>query len=204
MKTFIVNAARGVVSQKKRLDIKSKLMSREWRMLTDEPNITAKYIYLKDGKLLISVNGLSTYSTWQLVTESSIIMDEGIAIFLYRVVHIDDNIVILNLDGTDNFCFLINDAYESLANASFEDIQWYLYRNCNIDILSPDQKQKQKEKEMTIRYSYNLSRNNNLNRNSNDSNHQTKEHEGHDIYYFIALVVAVMILFTIYCLAVDI
>ena len=141
MKTFIVNAARGVAAQKRKYDVTSKLMGREWRMLTDEPDITGKYIFLKDGKLLLSVNGLSTYSTWQMATESSIIMDEGVATFLYKVVHVDDNLVVLNLDGTDNFCFLINEASTSLSKATFEDIQWYLYRNCNIDILSLEQKQ---------------------------------------------------------------
>ena len=140
MKTFIVNAARGVVSQKKKLDIKSKLIGREWRMLTDDTTITGKYIFLKDGKLLISLNGVSTYSIWQMATDSTVIMDEGVATFLYKVVHIDDNIIVLNLDGTDNFCFLISETSTSLAKASFEDIQWYLYRKCNIDMFSPEQK----------------------------------------------------------------
>ena len=140
MKTFIINAARGVVSQKKKLDITSKLIGREWRMLSDDPSITGKYIFLKDGKLLISINGVSTYSQWQMATESTIIMDEGVATFLYKVAHIDDNLIVLNLDGTANFCFLINEASSTLANASFEDIQWYLFRHCNIDILSQEQK----------------------------------------------------------------
>ena len=156
MKTFIINAARGVVSQKKKLDIKSKLLGREWRMLTDEPDIAAKYIFLKDGKLLISINGVSTYSQWQTATESSIIMDEGVATFLYKVVHIDDNLIVLNLDGTVNFCFLINEASSSLANASFEDIQWYLFRHCNIDILTTTQKQLNQEKYTSISSSNNL------------------------------------------------
>ncbi|MDE6523838.1 MAG: hypothetical protein K2L17_13565 [Muribaculaceae bacterium] len=140
MKTFIINAARGVVSQKKKLDIKSKLIGREWRMLTDEQDIAAKYIFLKDGKLLISINGVSTYSQWQIATDSAIILDEGIATFLYKVAHIDDNLIVLNLDGTDSFCFLINDTSTSLTKATLEDIQWYLYRNCDMDILSLEQK----------------------------------------------------------------
>ena len=82
MKTFIVNSWRGVVTQKKKIDIKSKLMGREWRMLSDDSAITSKYIFLKDGKLLISINGVSTYSQWQIATESSIIMDEGVHSFI--------------------------------------------------------------------------------------------------------------------------
>ena len=75
-----------------------------------------------------------------MATDSSLIMDEGVATFRYKVVHIDDNIVVLNLDATDNFCFLINESSQPLSNASLEDIQWYLYHNCNIDLLSPEQK----------------------------------------------------------------
>lgn len=140
MKTFIINTAKGVVTKFKKHEVSGKLMGREWRMLSDDPNITGKYIFLKDGKLLISVNGLSTYSTWQIATESSIILDEGLATFLYKVIHIDENLVVLNLDGTDSFCFLINDASQSLVNANVENIQWYLYRNCRIDMLSDEQK----------------------------------------------------------------
>ena len=158
MKSFIVNSWRGAVSQKKKLDITSKLMGREWRMLSDDPSVTGKYIFLKDGKLLISINGVSTYSQWQIATESSLIMDEGVATFLYKVVHIDDNIVVLNLDGTDNFSFLINDASTSLNNSSFKDIQWYLYRKCNIDMLTPEQKRIDEVKYEAINYGNELKR----------------------------------------------
>ena len=142
MNTFIVNTWRGVVSQKKKLDITSKLMGREWRMRSDDPTVTGKYIFLKDVKLLISIIGVSTYSQWQIATESSIIMDEGVGTFLYKVAHIDDNLIVLNLDGTASLCFLINDASQTLTKATFEDIQWYLFRHCNIDILTTDQKQR--------------------------------------------------------------
>ena len=90
-----------------------------------------------------------------MATESSIIMDEGVATFLYKVVHIDDNLIVLNLDGIDSFCFLINEASSSLANASFEDIQWYLYRYSNIDILTQEQKQLYQEKYQSISVSKN-------------------------------------------------
>lgn len=191
MKTFIVNAARGVAAQKNKYDVTSKLMGREWRMLTDEPAITGKYIFLKDGKLLLSVNGLSTYSTWQMATESSIIMDEGVATFLYKVVHIDDNVVVLNLDGTENFCFLINDSSESLAKASLEDIQWYLYHNCNIDILSPEQKSKREYE--AVRY-------------GNDLRIQQEKDDDQDVFYFIVVIVVVVVvlfLLIIYCVNVN-
>lgn len=153
MKTFIINSFRGVVAQKKKFDVASKLIGREWRMLSDDPTIFSKYIFLKGGKLLLSISGVSTYSQWQMVTDSSIIMDEGVATFLYKIFHLDENLMVLNLDGTDSFCFLINDESTLLSNASLEDIQWYLFRQCNIDILSPEQKSTLNYKRDTLRYS---------------------------------------------------
>ncbi len=63
MNTFIVNSVKGVEDQKKKFDVTSKLMGREWRMLSDDPAVSCKYIFLKDGKLVLSVNGISTYTT---------------------------------------------------------------------------------------------------------------------------------------------
>ncbi len=152
MKTFIVNSVKGVVDQKKKFDVTSKLMGREWRMLSDDPGVNCKYIFLKDGKLVLSVNGISTYTTWQMATPTAIIMDEGVGTFLYKIFHLDEDIIVLNLDGTENYCFLINDASAKIATLSFEDIQWYLFRHFDIDMLSEEQKRLNKGKlDVTLR-----------------------------------------------------
>lgn len=88
---------------------------------------------------------------WQYITvNSSIIIDTGTSSLLFRIVFCDKNLLILNLDGTREYCFLI-DKIESGKNLlSYENIQWYLIRNCNIDILSDNQKleyQEEKKKE---------------------------------------------------------
>lgn len=46
------------MSQKKKFDVASKLIDREWRMLSDDPSIFGKYIFFKGGKLIISINGV--------------------------------------------------------------------------------------------------------------------------------------------------
>ncbi len=140
MKTFIVNSVKGVVDGKRKFDVSSKLVGREWRMFSDEPAVSCKYIFLKDGKLVLSVNGMSTYSTWQMATPTSIIMDEGVGTFLYKIIHLDEDIIVLNLDGTENYCFLINEASPNLVGRSFVDFKWFLFRRCNIDMLSLEEK----------------------------------------------------------------
>ncbi len=56
--------------------------------------------------MVLSVNGISTYTTWQMATPTAIIMDEGVGTFLYKIFHMDEDIIVLNLYGTANFCFL--------------------------------------------------------------------------------------------------
>ena len=46
-------------------------------------------------------------------------------------------------------CFLINSSSKSLEDPTYEDIQWYLFYECNIDFLTPEQR-KQYEEELKI------------------------------------------------------
>ncbi len=187
MKTFIVNSVKGVVEEKKKFDVSSKLVGREWKMLSDEPAVSCKYIFLKDGKLVLSVNGMSTYSTWQMATPTSIIMDEGVGTFLYKIVHLDEDIIVLNLDGTDNYCFLINDASSKIANTSFENFKWFLLTRCNIDMLSLEEK-----KDNQRRYE-------GIVRENNDKRLQEKDESDNEmvlswiVFAIIILIVAVII-----------
>lgn len=57
-----------------------------------------------------------------MAADSTIIMEEGVATFFYKVVYIDENLVVLNLDGTDSFCFLINDSFQSFSDAPLAEI----------------------------------------------------------------------------------
>ncbi|MDE7420750.1 MAG: hypothetical protein K2N35_11130 [Muribaculaceae bacterium] len=52
----------------------------------------------------------------------------------------DENLLVLNLDGTQEFCFLINTTGSDNKLLSYEDIQWYLIRRRNIDILNDQQR----------------------------------------------------------------
>ncbi|MBD5365696.1 MAG: hypothetical protein HDR82_01555 [Bacteroides sp.] len=97
-------------------------------------------------KLLIAVNGVTSYSTWQyLAVSSSIIIDDKLNNYLLNVVACDENIVVLNLDGTLQYCFLLNTNGNVWAECDYSAIQWYLFRKCNIDILSDEQRNEYKK-----------------------------------------------------------
>ncbi len=81
-----------------------------------------------------------------MATPTTVIMDEGVGTFLYKIHHLDEDIIVLNLDGTEKYCFLINEASPKIANLSFVDIQWYLFSHFDIDMLGEEQKRLNKEK----------------------------------------------------------
>ncbi len=141
MKTFIVNALKEYENINKKLDSVCLLQNKEWTVFTDQPNIIEKYLFLKKSRLINSINGVSACYTWEYFpVNSSILIDNGVSKLLFRVVVSDEKILILNLDGTQEFCFLINTSESNNKLLTYEDIQWYLMRNCNVDILSEQQK----------------------------------------------------------------
>ncbi len=81
-----------------------------------------------------------------MATPTTVIMDEGVGTFLYKIHHLDEDIIVLNLDGTEKYCFLINEASPKIANLSFVDIQWYLFSHFDIDMLTSEQKQLNKDR----------------------------------------------------------
>ena len=149
MKTYIINQFRKVSSINKKLDVVSILKNNVWLVFDDNIDKTEKFVFMDKDKLLIAVNGVTSYSTWQyLAVSSSIIIDDKLNNYLLNVVACDENIVVLNLDGTQQYCFLLNTNGKVWAECDYTAIQWYLFRKCNIDILTDEQRfQYNKEKE---------------------------------------------------------
>lgn len=142
MKTYIVNSLKDAIRLNKKLDSISNLQNKEWTVFSEDKNITEKFIFLKKGNLINSINGLSSYYNWQYITiNSSIIIKDEKSKLLFKVAFCDKKLLILNLDGTQEYCFLINTGEESNNKLlSYEDIQWYLFRKYDIDILSDKQR----------------------------------------------------------------
>lgn len=125
----------------KRLDSVSQLQNKEWSVFTDEAGIKETYLFLKKGRLINSVNGVSSYFTWEYISvNSSVLIENEKSKLLFKVAVCDENILVLNLDGTDEYCFLINTTSCDNKLLSYEDIQWYLIRNRDIDILNDKQR----------------------------------------------------------------
>ena len=141
MKTFVINQLKKVSDINRRLDIVSTLMKNAWLVFDDNIGKTEKFIFMSNGKLLIAVDGVTSTSTWQyLAADSSIVIEDKLNNYLLNVVVCDKNIVVLKLDGTQQYCFLLRTDQLVWSQCDYEAIQNYLFLKCGVDILSEEQR----------------------------------------------------------------
>ena len=143
MKTFILNTLSQIPSVNKQMDCKSIIKSYEWLVFNDQQSEEVeKFLFLKDDKLLVSVNGKSSYSQWQYMrVNSSLLLDDGDNKYMFKIIVCTKDLILLKIDGTDTFSFLLNTKSNNLVNAIYKDIKWYLKKNCNIDIFDDKERE---------------------------------------------------------------
>lgn len=141
MKTYFINTIKSIAANSQSLDLTSTLKSQEWIVFNDDDSFVEKFLFIDNEILLVSVNGKSSYSKWQyLKVNSSLVIDDEKSKYLLKVVVCNKDIVVLNVDSTNDYSFLINSKSSVLQNPTYVDIQWYLIRNCGIDILDEEQR----------------------------------------------------------------
>lgn len=141
MKTYLINTLKKISLANQSLNIISILKSQEWIIFNENKAHIEKIIFLNDEKLLISFNGKSIYSKWKYIKfNSSLIIEDESNKYLCKIITCNNNIVILNIDSTNYYCFLINSKLNIWKNFTFSDLQWYLIHKCDIDILTEEQR----------------------------------------------------------------
>lgn len=141
MKTYLINSIRQVSVNSQSWDTISTLKAQEWIVYNEDISQVEKFLFIDDKKLLVSVNGKSSYSKWEYIkVNSSLIIDDEINKYLLKIVVCNKDIIVLNVDSTNDYSFLINSKSSVLRNPTYADIQWYLIRNCGVDILHEQQR----------------------------------------------------------------
>lgn len=148
MKTHIINTCKQLYYSTQHVDFISTLKSTEWIVYNDNVDEVEKLFFVSNDKLLSSVNGRSQYYTWNFVKiNKSLVIDYGNIKYLFKIIAFDKNIVVLNIDSTNSYVFLTNSNTNVFKENPFENIQWYLARNCGIDILTSEQRAEYKKEQ---------------------------------------------------------
>lgn len=126
MKTFIFDTFNRYKRFSNTLDIKTILCNKTWWVFNDtgEKEI---FIFQDDGSIIISVNGIVTNADWKYVpVNKSVVISTQKQKVMLKPYFVDDFIFSLQLDGTNNYVFLIDEANrDSFQPKSLSDIGDY-------------------------------------------------------------------------------
>ena len=141
MKTYIINSLKNTQRESQYLDYTSIIKSHEWVVFNGNNSNIEKLLFVDNKRVLVSNLGKSSYSQWEYIkTSTSITIGNDDSKYFLKIIVCNDDIIVLNIDSTNKYCFLLNSKSETLCNADFEAIQWYLIRKCGVDILSNEQR----------------------------------------------------------------
>ena len=126
MKTYLFDTFNRYKRFSDKLDAKTILCNRSWWVFNDNGDKEV-YIFQKDGTLIISIRGRVSYSTWKYITANqSIIITSGEQSYMVIPAFVDSNILALQVDGTDEYAFLIDeDSLKRLVFKTYNDVLDY-------------------------------------------------------------------------------
>ncbi len=141
MRTYLINTIGQIPTTNRQLDYKSTFKTNEWVVFNDKQGDVEKFLFLDGDKLLVSLNGKTSYSKWQYMkVNSSLVIDDGDNKYMFKIIVCNKDIILLNVDSTDSYSFLINTKSEALENCTYKEVQWYLKKICGVDIFNNEQR----------------------------------------------------------------
>lgn len=129
MKTFIFDFFNKVKRTSETLDAKTIICNKTWRVFTDG-NEKEIYIFMEDGKLVISYNGIVTMGSWMYIpaNHSLVISGNNQNFLVYPI--LCNNMLALIVDGTNQCAFLLDDTINELKRINtLENIIAYISNN---------------------------------------------------------------------------
>ena len=107
MKTYIQSIIPQLQRFSQSLDKTAILINKPWALI-DEDSEIQKLIFKKDKELILSKNGNVTMGKWDYFPEAkSLLIDRGTDKILCNEAMIDDGVLIMKLDGTNNQFFVL-------------------------------------------------------------------------------------------------
>ena len=115
MKYFVSKIIPKLSSFSKKLDKISVICDRKWKMLDDEGESTS-YIFREKNELLIIKKGEVKKAKWEIINQNDILIEQETASFLFRQAFIDENIFVLNVDGTGSYVYFVDGEKTDVKN----------------------------------------------------------------------------------------
>lgn len=133
MKTYLFDTINRYKRWSEQLDMKAKLCNKSWLVFNDNGE-NEKLVFLENGTLVSSNNGVAIQGTWQFVaaTQSLVILYDNKG-YMTHPVFGDNSMLILQLDGSNICTFLLDENNSNtFLPSSIADITRYIEnQGCN-------------------------------------------------------------------------
>lgn len=144
MKTFLLNSVQSLKNYSQKLDAQEVLYNKSWEVF-NESGDKELMIFSASQELLISSNGIVQKGRWELLDISNMIIDAGDKSYLLNASYIEDNLMALKLDGTNEFIIMIEaDKKINSSLNSIESIENYLL-NKHLQIVEKARKEEEEK-----------------------------------------------------------
>ena len=119
MKQYVLNLIPRLKEFSASLDKNELFVEMPWVLVDDELN-QQKYIFKRDGELIMSLNGQVTIGKWEYLSAAkSLLIDRVQDKILLNQSYIDPGVMVLKKDGlTDGYIFLANELVISDLNVA--------------------------------------------------------------------------------------
>ena len=158
MKTYILDSFNRFMRFSEQLDVKTILSNKEWVVFNDSGDKEV-YLFQEDGTLMISLNGRVTLSTWRyLAANRSVLISVRDDNYMMKPFFVDENVFVLQLDGTNEFSFMIDAANKiNFKPQSLQELKQYFIEKLLVAVENKDKsivlkKEKIREKKWNEKY----------------------------------------------------
>lgn len=130
MKTFFLNIPKRLKLHDQKLDVQAAICDKAWSVFNDE-GVKQLFIFQTNGTLIISTNGIVSYSKWEYIpVNQSIIINSENKSIMFLPTFMDDCIFALQQDGEGGPCLiLINQQNQQRVSAeTLADLEIYFSR----------------------------------------------------------------------------
>lgn len=140
MKTYLLDILNRYKKFNESLDVEAILCSKSWSVFNDS-GCKEIYLFQHDGSLIISISGEVTNATWKYIpVNQSILISTKNASYMLHPAFVDDIIFALQLDGTNQYSFMIDELQrDTFAPKNLSDIEKYFIRRKQLEAEKEEQ-----------------------------------------------------------------
>ena len=126
MKFYILEIIYKIQSFSRKLDETSLIENNHWVSIDELEDEKRVYIFRPNGQLLISTNGIVNKSSWEYLSNGSLLIDINEISYLFKSGFIDETLLALKIDSSEKYALFVNETKYGSEINNIIDLQKYI------------------------------------------------------------------------------